>query len=263
MKLAWITDIHLDFVSAAASDRFMAEIADMEADGVLVGGDIGQAASVERLLRRIGRLVRKPVWFVLGNHDFYGGSITSVRRRIRELSRGGRVVWLGAVDIVELTPRAALVGHDGWGDARLGDFNNTNVQLNDFVRIADLAGAFGANLNQRLARLGDEAAVHIQRVLPEALERFEQVLVLVHVPPFREACWHQGRISDDDWLPYFTCKAVGDVLLAEASRHPDRRLVVLCGHTHSAGEFQPMPNLRVITGGSEYGHPVVQPLLEV
>lgn len=33
-----------------------------------------------------------------------------------------------------------------------------------------------------------------------------------HVPPFREASWHQGRISDDDWLPHFTCKAVGDVL---------------------------------------------------
>ena len=51
----------------------------------------------------------------------------------------------------------------------------------------------------------------------QALERFEHVLVLTHVPPFREACWHEGRISGDDYLPYFACKATGDVLLDEAS----------------------------------------------
>jgi len=264
MRLAWVTDIHLDFLSASQADRFFAEIAETGADGVVVGGDTALAASVGLLLKRMGRLIGKPVWFVLGNHDFYGGSIATVREAATELSRGGRVVWLGAAGVVELSPRAALVGHDGWGDARLGNAAGTPVLLNDFFVIAELAGADRAGLTARLRRLGDEAAAHMERVLPEALESYEHVLVVTHVPPFRESCWHRGSYSEDDWLPYFTCKALGDVLLSEAARRPDRQVTVLCGHTHSGGECHPLPNLRVLTGAAEYSHPgIQQPLLEV
>ena len=57
-----------------------------------------------------------------------------------------------------------------------------------------------------------------------------------HVPPFREACWHQGRISDDLWRPPFSCKAVGEALVEAMEAHPGREMTVLCGHTHGAGE---------------------------
>ena len=83
------------------------------------------------------------------------------------------------------------------------------------------------------------------------------------MPPFREACWHEGRISDDDWLPHFTCKAVGDVLSEAMRARPDRQMTVLCGHTHGAGEAEILPNLRVSTGGAVYGEPEVQRVFEV
>jgi Icc protein len=47
------------------------------------------------------------------------------------------------------------------------------------------------------------------------------------------------------------------------SRHPDRKLTVLCGHTHGEGEWQMLDNLRVLTGGAEYGHPAVQRIFEL
>ena len=40
-------------------------------------------------------------------------------------------------------------------------------------------------------------------------------------------------------------------------------MTVLCGHTHSAGEAQVLPNLRVLTGGAEYGRPELQRVLAV
>jgi len=259
-----VTDIHLDFLSAEQTDRFFAEISETGADGVVVTGDVALATNVEGLLRKMGQAVGMPVWFVLGNHDFYGGSIAAVRAAATELSQEGQVVWLGASGVVELSPRTALVGHDGWGDARLGNVDGTAVLLTDFLVIAELAGLDRVGLTARLQRLGDEAAAHMKRVLPEALESYEHVLVVTHVPPFRDACWYRGSYSDDDWLPYFTCKAMGDVLLAEAASRADRRITVLCGHTHSGGECRPLPNLRVITGAAEYGRPgVQQPLLEV
>jgi hypothetical protein len=38
MRLAWVTVIHLDLLSAGQTDRFFAEIAETGADGVVVGG---------------------------------------------------------------------------------------------------------------------------------------------------------------------------------------------------------------------------------
>jgi hypothetical protein len=87
--------------------------------------------------------------------------------------------------------------------------------------------------------------------------------VATHVPPFKEACWHEGRISNDDWLPRFTCKAVGDLLREAALQRPDRRIDVLCGHTHGAGVAEILPNLIVRTGGAEYGRPELQDVLEI
>ena len=119
---------------------------------------------------------------------------------------------------------------------------------------------------ERLARLnalGDAAAAHFRAVLPGALGRFRHVVVLTHVPPFREACWHEGRVSGDDWLPHFTCKAAGDALAGAMASRPGRAMTVLCGHTHGAGEARVLPNLRVLTGGAAYGAPAVQQVLEV
>jgi Icc protein len=89
------------------------------------------------------------------------------------------------------------------------------------------------------------------------------VVVATHVPPFREACWYEGQISHDDWIPYFTCAAVGDVLHQAMLDHPDHTMTVLCGHTHGAGVADVLPNLRVLTGGAEYGAPVLQDVLHL
>jgi hypothetical protein len=46
-------------------------------------------------------------------------------------------------------------------------------------------------------------------------------------------------------------------------KHLGKQMTVICGHTHGAGEAQILPNLRVLTGGAEYGNPVKQRVLEV
>ena len=110
----------------------------------------------------------------------------------------------------------------------------------------------------KLQALADGSAAGLRVALADALPRSRRVIVLTHVPPFREACWHEGAISDENWLLHFTCQAVGDVLLAGADAHPEAELTVLCGHTHWGGEGTVRPNLRVLTGGAVYGKPCVQ-----
>ncbi len=265
MKLAWLTDIHLNFLRQSALDVFLSSLADNDADAFLIGGDIGEAPDIASYLNAIDNALQRPTYFVLGNHDFYRGSIARVRKTVQQLCAVcPNLYWLPDAGLVPLTDETCLIGHDGWGDGRLGDYHGSDVMLNDWELIEEFDG-FEEERAARLAKLnalGDEAAAHFRKVLPNALKRFRHVVVLTHVPPFRESCWHEGKISNDNWLPHFTCKAVGDALV-KAMTPSDRKMTVLCGHTHGGGEVQILPNLQVLTGGARYGAPVVQRVLEM
>jgi len=265
-RLAWLTDIHLNFLRPQAAESFLASLAKTKSDGFLIGGDIGEATDLLLHLNALDTWLQRPIYFVLGNHDFYRGSIASVRETVRDLcSAVPDLRWLSDAGVVPLTDETCLVGHDGWGDGRLGDYRSSDVMLNDWMLIKEFGG-MNEDREERLAKLhalGDEAAAHLSTVLPVALQRFRHVIVLTHVPPFREACWHEGQISNDHWLPHFTCKAVGDVLLEAMTATSGHRMTVLCGHTHGGGEAQVLPSLRVLTGGAKYGQPVIQQVLEV
>ena len=163
--------------------------------------------------------------------------------------------------VVKLTEQTGLLGHDTWADGRLGAGAKSPIFLNDFMLIKELRES--RNLFETLNALGDESADYFKRHLPEALNRFQHLLVMVHVPPFEKACWHEGKISGDDWLPHFTCHAVGEVLRQTMSAHPSKQMTVLCGHTHGAGVAQILPNLTVKTGGAKYGETCVQEIISI
>lgn len=262
MRVVWLTDIHLNFLRDADLPEFFASLPTAEA--FVITGDIGEAPSIAGHLRRFAE--RGPIYFVLGNHDFYRGSIAGVRAEIRDLCRAEpNLHWMPDAGVVPLTAKACLVGHDGWGDGRLGDYYGSTVLLNDFALIREFNG-FEENAEERLAKLqalGDEAAAYLRAILPQALDQFPHVVVLTHVPPFRASCWHEGKLSDDGWLPFFTCKAVGDALGEAMAAAPHRRMSVLCGHTHSSGEALILPNLYVLTGGARYRQPSVQRIFEI
>jgi predicted phosphohydrolase len=256
--------VHLNFLSARGLEHFCEGLARQEADAVVITGDIAEAPTVEPLLSIVAAELKTPIYFVLGNHDYYRGSVTRVRDTVGALVKRSRwLTYLPDAGVVELSREAALVGVDGWADGRLGDYVRSPVMLNDYLLIAELAGLSKEGRLDRLHRLGDAEAERLRGPLAEALGRYPRVLVATHVPPFREACWHEGRISNDDWLPHFTCRAVGEALRAAALAHPDRKIRVLCGHTHGQGQAEILPNLKVMTGGAEYGEPRVQGVLEL
>ena len=170
---------------------------------------------------------------------------------------------LSARGVVPLTGDTALVGHDSWADGRLGDFFRSEVMLNDYALIAELRGLNKGERYAKLNALGDEAAEFLGNHTAEALARWRNILVLTHVPPFRESCGHEGRISSDDYLPHFACGGVGDRLAAIMRDHPNNAMKVLCGHTHSSGVVRILDNLEVLTGDAQYGEPRIQQVLEL
>jgi len=262
MKLAWSTDIHLNFLDADERQKFYQKIIELKSDAAIISGDIAEAPSVVSLLIEMADHINLPIYFVLGNHDYYRGQVSEVRKAVTTLTDSHKnLFWLPAAGIQKLKKSLILVGQDGWADGRFGDYQRSPVVLNDSRMIADLfqAKILGKlPLLEKMQQLADRDAEQLKIDLIAALnENPKDVLVLTHVPPFREACMHQGQISDDDWLPYFSSKAIGDVLLEIAQQHSSVNFLVLCGHTHSEANYSPLNNLTVRAGNAEYYHPQV------
>lgn len=263
-KVAWLTDLHLNFLRPAEVERFIGGLHRTACDAVLIGGDIGHSNSVLTCLTKIDETLSCPVYFVLGNHDYYHGSISRTRQAVAAWSRRSRRTrWLPDAGVIELSSDTCLIGHDGWADGRCGDFLHSSVWLNDYLLIEEFLHLGREALLRKLNALGDEAAAFLEDVLPGALDHYPKIILLTHAPPFREACWHQGRISDSDGAPHFVCAAAGEVLRKMMARRPDRSMTVLCGHTHSGGVARILDNLVVKTGSADYGAPKIQGFLTI
>lgn len=84
-RVVWLTDLHLNFVGSERVEQFLDEIIATESTAVLIGGDVGEAETVATYLAQFDSRLKRPIYFVLGNHDFYKGSIPRVRDAIRQL----------------------------------------------------------------------------------------------------------------------------------------------------------------------------------
>ena len=67
-KIAWLTDIHLNFLKPAARLQFYNHVAETNADKILITGDIAEAKDVCEILDEFSQHVNTPIYFVLGNH---------------------------------------------------------------------------------------------------------------------------------------------------------------------------------------------------
>ena len=264
MRVVWATDIHLNFLPQHERLIFYASIRAGQPDAVFITGDIAEAPCLRELLHEMQQAIDVPLYFVLGNHDFYFGSIETVRQMIGTWSQNfPALTYLSQEKPLELTPRTVLVGVDGWGDGRYGHYWRSPVRLSDQECIKDFRGLDREAVLRKLHCLGDEEAECLRARLHLVAPSYSRVLVMTHVPPFKEACWYEGKMGNDDWLPHFTCKAVGDVLLETAKHYPQCEITVLCGHTHHSGTIQMFPNLYVKTGSAEYGQPHVEEILTI
>lgn len=264
MRLVWLTDVHLNFLFGRGGSKAFGEYVKEEhptADGAVITGDIAEFDNFEKLIENFAEGFSKPVWFVLGNHDAYGGSIEAMRKNAARLK--GLARYLPSEQLVQVGDGVALVGHDGWYDARFGDPKRSQVVLNDFLCVKELKFSRGEVLFMKLREIADAGAVEARGLIEAAIAAGnKKVVFATHVPPFAQAAWHEGQMSDKHWLPWMSSKAMGDMLNEVAGANPDVEFLVLCGHTHGAGTYQHCENLLVRTGHSVYRVPRVSDVFD-
>lgn len=264
IKIGWLTDLHLDAAKRSVIFELLRQINDQQPDFILVGGDTCNTYKALEYLLGLTKITKKDVYFVLGNHEFYHSSI----RRTRQLAYytsvcHSKLHYLSLAGIVELTPTVALIGHDGWADARAGDFMHSTVLLHDYHLIDDFKKLPKQSLQMKIHCLGSQAAKDIKKKLHKAFKSYNQVIILTHTPPFQAVCFYDKHLSDDNWAPHFVCKAMGDCLLKMMKVYPDKQVIVLAGHAHHLADLTILPNLRVIVGETTLGIPHLQGILHI
>lgn len=271
MRLAWATDIHLDFITNPQSpvassnnlDVFCNLLKREDPDALIISGDISLAAFLKDHLLALESRIQRPIFFVLGNHDFWGGSFDSVRKNVTSFSNSSDYLkYLSTSSYTMLTQDVALVGHDGWYDGFYGDPRMSAAAMNDWELISDLLkartsfGLEGVLLASRQQAL--LAANHVADSIKKAiLKKPKKIIVVTHVPPFTDPL-DKSALDKNDLYPWYSSKTMGDMLLTAAKNNPQIDFEVFCGHVHEECNKAILKNLFLHVGGAEYSSPRTQ-----
>lgn len=269
-EICWATDIHLDHAHPLKIESFFSKINSREAENILISGDISNGKLISSHLELIANeLNAKQIYFVLGNHDYYGSSFDKVHDSVRQcVKKYSNLHWLNESGFVKLSDKTALIGNSLWCDWKAGDWRASNVWLADYELIEDLKvycmGAWGpvyysGELRCKLHQIAADLTGQLKKDLEAAIAAgYKKIIAITHVPPFWKGSFHQGKVQDADWAVHFVCKTAGDMLESVMSKNPDCHLDVWSGHTHGYGEVDILSNLHAVNGAAVYKKPKPQ-----
>jgi predicted phosphohydrolase len=249
-----------------------------------LSGDISTSSRLITHLAMLEKALQKPIYFTLGNHDFWDSSFEKVDKQMREVNNMSTFLkYLPATPYVSLSNSTAMVGANGWYDAIYGE-PSLNFLMMDWIRIYDYQELLvGSPQNwensarqkpctdKHLAALIDKsrefssAAAHqVARGIKSAKRNsLRNVIVVTHVPPFEITCAHKNHDTDPKILPWYSSKLMSDVLLQASEQLPDMKFTILSGHTHTYKREKIKDNLIAVVGRGEYSNPLVSDIITV
>ena len=262
--LDWITDPHLNHLrDEKMLLTFVKRLEARNSDGLIVTGDIAESKTIYDFLGLLSGCYRRPVYFVLGNHDYYGAWMKDTHTCVRAVCKAvptGILNWMTDTGVLMLTKHTAIIGHEGWYDGQAGK-PGLAFSLHDFYMpngVLDLVQAFNLGthtLFDKLRELGAVSVDHLRTQILAARNRGAQrILILTHVPPFHESSYFKGKPSEAKAAPFFVNQILGEMLLEMADEYPKLKLEVYAGHTHGKRKYRPRKNLVVRVGNARYGH---------
>ena len=253
--LTWITDPHLEFCPVQDRMALYELINKSAGQVVLVTGDISAGRHRYGHYCELAREVKKPIYFVLGNHDRYGTTFADAEAVCAcACKENANFLRLDGSQTISLSESVGLVGVDGWADGLGGLGSETKARINDFSYIKDFAKLAENEVFLRMAELARGYADALEPSLRQGLEEFKTVIVATHLPPFEAAAWHDGKPTSPDYQPFFSSPTLGKMIKAVSAGYPKRRILVLCGHTHEVGVFEE-GQVFVAAGAADHGKP--------
>jgi predicted phosphohydrolase len=281
-NLVWVSDIHLDHacnlaltdnmtneqirkISENRIGEFCNKINEYNPDYVLITGDISTALFLEVHLELLRKFLKKEslLTFVLGNHDFYFGSIRDVRNNVSNMKID--IKYLSNTGAIQLTEKTSLIGHDSWYDGGYGNWFKANLIMTEYYVTFDFKSRSANSIFEKINELSKESANYIFEQgmsVCKTNKNIKNLIIASHVPPFRNnSRAPNGSISDEKWLPSMSSKKLGDAILKLSEHNKNVQILSLSGHTHTAHKEKYKENLTCMTAQSD--HKYLMPELSI
>lgn len=262
-RYIWLTDTHFNFLDQATLVGFFLGLEAKKVNGLFLTGDISTGPDVVKHLMWLDKVVKTPIYFVLGNHDYYRSTFAQTEQAMTGLMQSNdNLHYLTACEPISLSQDVALIGHDGWYDAGWRDPMTTAIFVWDWYFIKDFRSLFGTEERMALVKgRAKEAAEFIADKLKKALKNHSTVYMLTHFPPWPEESDKFYGLLEKFWMPYNSSKMMADCVSDIMDKHPDKKLVILAGHTHIKRNIQISHNIELRVGDAEFGKPQVQDII--
>ncbi|WP_158423006.1 metallophosphoesterase family protein [Legionella oakridgensis] len=227
----WLTDLHVDRLSKQDYRHLLHRIHNAAADAIWITGDIGNPPYNWHFLETLLTYINTTVYFVLGNHDFYGLKIEEARSRAVELmKRYANAYYLTTMPSV-ICNDVVLAGVDGWA-------NTGKIPLLektwDGDEIQDWQGKTLSLLQDSMNR---EAKKDAEQLLIKCRQGMmnnilKKIVLLTHVPP-GQACLGSGSPkSFQAKRTVYYSQALAEALNELKTCYPDVLFNLFSGHLH-------------------------------
>lgn len=258
-KFLWYSDTHLNLAFPWTQYNFVSHILEEKPQGLIITGDIACGLSLKSVMtflsKKLGDL---PVYFVKGNHDSYSISLDESEKITKQLCKEfSNLFWMQDKEVVPITDTSCFIGDDGWYDGRLENAKYLSWNL-DWIMIEDFIKLKSYEEKLELTRkLADISAFNLHRKLEAALDKFETVYLLTHIPPWAEATRAIGTDTEKFWLPYNVNYHLGKMIEEVMVDRPKQNVIVLCGHTHQPAFVNVKNNIECLVQSGKYlGTPI-------
>ncbi len=258
MKIQWASDWHLDFVEEPVETLHKLPF---DCDLFVFCGDLANGDKLFHCMDAVLYGVPCKFAFVHGNHEFYKMFYRTTLDYLRKKAANNPkyLLFLEKGVIEPLSEKAALCGISGWYDMRAGERVDTKRDIMDVMMISDFFDREERIENMAISRhMADRAAAEAKETLLEAIKTYDEILFVTHYPPYSETAFHLDGLSPSNSMPYFCSVAMGQAIDEVFLKNPDKKITVLCGHTHTGGFFRRSPNIEVHVAHSVLHRPEIQ-----
>jgi predicted MPP superfamily phosphohydrolase len=253
-KFLCYSDTHFNFTFPWTQYKFIERIADENPAGLFLTGDISCGLTIRNVLKFIASQL-KPIniFFVLGNHDYYSSSFKKITEIVKKTCKEhSNLIWITEHDSIALNKDVGIIGIDSWYDARLGKQNYLHYNL-DWIMIEEFRQIKSFKEKLELCRqLADQYTVNLRDKLEKALQNFQTVHILCHVPPWAEAVRGIGTITEEFWLPYNINSGMGKMIEEVMADRGNQNVVVSAGHTHQPAIIKVSHNIECVVQNGKY-----------
>jgi Icc protein len=85
-NLLWMSDLHLDQAPTKNCRKLLRDLKSTEYDAAVITGDTAASSTLVQHLEALAHACApRPLYVILGNHDFYGSSLFTTQDQVRRL----------------------------------------------------------------------------------------------------------------------------------------------------------------------------------